>query len=171
MKTMIKVSLMTAVVGAILFSVSGLYAGQDWNTPQGEAKREAHFKKMTEEIELTPQQKEALDKDRKEFTAKSKDLKDKMQAARASLKEELNKPTLDKGRVDNLIAELKNLAGQQIQYRVDKVMAMKQILTPEQFSKMKESMGKRKHDKGSGHGNKGECKPGDKGGHDSHDMI
>ena len=171
MKTMIRVGLMAAVVGAILLSASGLYAGQDWNTPEGEAKKEAHFKKMTEELGLNPEQKTALDKDREEFAAKSKDLKNKMHAAKSNLKEELDKPTPDKGRVDSLIAELKNLAGQQIQYRVDKVMATKQILTPEQFSKMKSSMDKGKHDKRPHHGNKGDDGHGDKGDHDSHDVI
>ncbi|MBN2452805.1 MAG: periplasmic heavy metal sensor [Candidatus Omnitrophica bacterium] len=128
---------------AVIFSAAFVYAGEMRGVPQGAAKRDAHFKKMAEELKLTPEQKDALDKDRAEFMAKSKDLKEKIRAARVALKEELEKPVTDTARVNTLVADLKNLVGQQIQYRVDKVTAMKRVLTPEQFGKMKASMEKK----------------------------
>lgn len=168
MKTKMGRGLAAAVVAAMLFSQTGVYAYESGDPAQCEAKREAHFKKMTEELKLTLKQQEQFTRERKEFASKSKDLKAKMQSLRSSLKAELEKPALDKGQVDNLTAELKNLAGQQIQNRVDKIIAMKQILTPEQFSKMKCSMEK-------DHGKRGKRGKGDKYGHKdkgaSHDMI
>ena len=167
MKTTIRRSMAMAVAAAMVLSATGLYAGDNWNSKQGGADREARFKKMTEELQLTPQQKEALDKDRAEFGSKSKDLRDKMQAARTSLKQELDKPTLDNGRIDALATELKALSGQQIQNRIDKVMAMKRILTPEQFNKMKSSMESHKKDRQGKHGNKDSAE----GGHGSQGTI
>lgn len=164
MKTRIEKGLVAVAVAAMVFSTVGIYAEASGNAPQRTEKKEAHFKKMVEELQLTAEQQKQFTKEREEFAMKSKDLKEKMRSTRSSLKAELEKPALDKGRVNSLAAELKNLVGQQIQNRVDKVMAMKQILTPEQFSKMKCSMEGKRHDK---HGNKGKHK--DKG--DLHDVI
>ena len=144
--------LAVVIVTVMALSTAVIYAEDMGDTTQDMTKREAHYKKMTEDLKLTPQQKTALDKDREEFAAKSKDLKEKIRAARASLKEELDKPKADVARVNSLTADIKNMVGQQIQNRVDKVMTMKQILTPEQFSKMKDSMKHRKHGNYNKHG-------------------
>jgi len=148
MKTNIGRSMAMAVAFVMVLSQSCVFAGGEGNAAQCANDKEAHFKKMSDELKLTPQQREQLTKQREEFTAKSKDLRDKMQASRAGLKAELDKPAPDKAAVDNLVSEMKNMAGQQIQNKVDKVLAMKQILTPEQFTKMGESMKDRKHGKG-----------------------
>jgi len=151
---MTKASFMAVVIMAMVFSATCLYAGGAWNATQGEGGKEAHFKKMVEELQLTPQQKEALDKDRAEFDAKSKDLRDKAHQARMDLKQELDKPTSDKSRIGALASELKALAGQQIDNRIDQVMALKKILTPEQFDKMKSSMERHMKDRPGKHGYK-----------------
>ena len=171
MKKMIRRGLVLVVIAAMTLSAASIYAGDAGSAAQGDFKKDAHFKKMAEELQLTPQQKAALEKDREEFSAKSKALRDKMQITRKSLKEELDKAATDKARVESLVTELKNLYSQQIQYRVDKVMAMKQILTPEQFNKMKSSMESRKHDKDGKHGYKDKGKGEGKGDHGPDDMI
>lgn len=145
--------LAVAIIAAMLFSLSGAYAYEGGDTPKNEARRDAHFKKMTEELKLTSEQQEQLTKDREEFFSKSKDVREKMKAVRTDLKAELDKPSIDKARVDSLVAEMKNLVGTQIQIRVDKVIAMKKVLTPEQYQKMKESKKDWKNGK-SGKGDK-----------------
>ncbi|MCX5677698.1 MAG: periplasmic heavy metal sensor [Candidatus Omnitrophica bacterium] len=147
-------SLAVAVIAAVVLLQSGVYAEEAGNAAQNTAKKEAHFNKMSEELQLTPQQKEQLAKEKEEFGSRSKDLREKIQAARTGLKTELEKPAPDKAKVDGLVAEIKNMVGQQIQNRVDKVMAMKQILTPEQFNKMKASMKEHKQNKHEKHGDK-----------------
>lgn len=157
MNTKIGRSLAAAVVAAMVFSQSGVYAGEALNTPQDAAKKEARFKKMSEELQLTPQQKEQLTKEKEEFASRSKDLREKIKTARTGLKMELEKPAPDKAKVNSLVTEIKDMVGQQIQNRVDKVMAMKQILTPEQFNKMNASMKEHKQhrrDKNEKHGDK-----------------
>lgn len=138
---------LAVVITVMIFSQSGVYAGETADTEQYAAKREARFKKMSEELQLTPQQKEQLAKEREEFVSRSKDLREKIRSARAGLKAELEKSAPDKAKVNSLTAEIKDLVGRQIQNRVDKVMSMKQVLTPEQFNKMKASMKERKEDK------------------------
>lgn len=135
------------VAGTMVFLQTFGYAGETGNAEQYTAQKEAHFKKMSEELQLTPGQKEQLAKEREEFASKSKDLREKIQTARTGLKAELEKPVPDKAKVNSLVAEIKGMVGQQIQNRVDKVMAMKQILTPEQFSKMSASMKEHKQHK------------------------
>lgn len=165
MNTKIRKYFVLAMVAAMALSTAMVYAEDAAITPQkqGEVKSDAgcppmdeakmaehakkmeeRSKKMAEELGLAPEQKMALDKDRAEFSAKLKDLREKIKAARTNLKAELDKPVADAAKANSLATEVKNLVGQQIQYRVDKVMAMKQILTPEQFSKMKSSMEKHK---------------------------
>lgn len=165
MKTKTGQWLAAIVIAAMVCSTAVSYAGG--------AKREAHFTKMAEELALTPEQKATLEKDRNEFMAKAKDLREKIRAARTSLKSELNKAVTDMAKVNSLVVDLKNLIGQQIQYRIDKVMGMKKILTPEQFSKMKDKMEKHKKESGGKHGNSGRHgdKDDDKGEGSAPDMI
>ena len=167
MKTKIGKGLVAVAVAAMVFSTVGVYAEASGNAPQRAEKREWHLKKMAKELQLTAEQQEQLAKEHEEFASKSKDLKAKMRSTRSSLKAELEKPAPDKDQVGNLTTELKNLSGQQIQNRVDKVMAMKQILTAEQFNKMKCSMEGRKHDKRPTHGKNDKHDDKD----DSHGMI
>lgn len=179
------VCLALAVIAVMFFSAPAIYAEdastgtqvqaapQDGNKEGGECpqmdeakmaehkkRMEEHFNKMASEIGLTADQKAALDKDREEFMVKSKDLKTKMKAAKKSLKEELDKAATDEAKVAGIVKELTDLSAQQIQYRVDKVMAMKKVLTPEQFTKMQESM--KKH-KGEMKGKRGMRPPHDEG--------
>lgn len=167
MKTMLRVALIVAVAMAVAFSSTAVYAVGADNSQPMKAKMGERFKKMTEELNLAPEQKATLDKSHEEFATKVKELREKMRAARVSLKEELDKATTDMARVASLVAELKDLAGQQIQHRVDSVIAMKKVLTPEQFTKMKSSMEKHKKEfkekygKGDWHGEGHGDKPGE----------
>jgi len=135
MKTNMKGVLAVAVVATMVFAAAGAYA-EGWGGQGGKGGKEGHFKKITEQLQLTPQQKAELDKQREAFMAKTKDLREKMRAVRTALKTELDKATPDKAQITGLIDQFKDLVGQQIQTRVDKVMAMKQVLTPEQYTKM-----------------------------------
>jgi Spy/CpxP family protein refolding chaperone len=125
---------------------------------------EAHFKKMAEELKLTPEQKSQLDKQRDEFMAKTQVLREKIKTMRTALRQELDKPTSDKAHIDRLVTELKDAVGEQIRIKVDSVIALKQVLTPEQFAKMNELRSKHmrkgefgpKHDKRGGPGGPGE---------------
>lgn len=105
-----------------------------------EARREKKFEETTKELGLSQAQKEALQKQRAKFSARRKEGREKILAAHESLRQELEKPVIDRASVDRLVAELQNLIGQQIRSRVDGVIEAKKILTPEQFKKLQEKM-------------------------------
>lgn len=124
------------MVSLIVISQSGAYAADSKKAPKPEPKQDAGFAKLANELKLTPEQREKLSKDREYYYSRSKDLREKVRLVRIELKAELDKPGLNKANVDGLIVKIKDLVCQQIQNRVDSIIAMKQTLDPEQFLKM-----------------------------------
>jgi len=149
-------------VAAMVVLASNAYAGEGWGSNKGENGMKKNFDKMAQELNLTAEQRAALDKERETTIPKIKALRDKIRASREQLKTELDKARPDKAKLALLVEEMKNLTGEQIQMKIDKILAMKTILTPEQSAKMKsiretkkkEFEGKRKGrgDKGGPHG-------------------
>jgi len=139
MKTIMKKMVAAAAVIGLILSAVPAYA-YEGHGPEGTGEERyekgGKFDKISEELGLSDEQKAALKKDREATFAKMKELRDKVQSARKELKAELDKETLDTARVNALVAQLKDLMGQQIQSRVDKVMSLRKILTPEQYKKM-----------------------------------
>ena len=100
--------------------------------------------KLVEELGITPEQEAKLKEQRKEFMGKNKELKKNMRARRKELKRELEKPNIDRVKVEKIIADINNLTGEKLKNRVDKIISMKNILTPEQFKKLRDkTKGKR----------------------------
>jgi Spy/CpxP family protein refolding chaperone len=158
MKTVATRALAVVLTVGMMLAAGNSYAqeGQRGSETNSTAEaREGRFKKMPEELQLTPQQKAELEKQREAFAAKIRDLKEKIQTARSGLKEELNKASPDKARLDDLVTQIKNLVGEHIQGKVDRVMAMKQVLTPEQYSKMKALKADRATEKSGHRGDRG----------------
>ena len=145
-------------VAAMVVLASNAYAGEGWGSDKGENGMKKYFDKMAQELNLTAEQKAALDKQRETTMPKMKALKDKMRSSREQLKAELDKSQPDKAKLASLVEEMKNLTGEQIQMKIDKVLATKTILTPEQSAKMKsmrESKKKEFEEKRKGKGDKG----------------
>jgi len=149
MKTRTKKQIIMAVVAALMLWAAAGWAGEGMQCGKDDPERFEHAQKIdkiVDELGLSAAQKDQIKKQRSDFAAKAKEAKEKMRTTRAALKEELDKQTVDTARVNGLVAELKNQVGQQIQNRVDSVLAMKQVLTPEQFNKMKTLMEERRKD-------------------------
>jgi len=147
MKKRMKKQVVMAVVAALVLWAVGAWAGEGMRCGKDDPARFEHAQKMDkiiDELGLSSVQKDEIKKQRADFAAKSKELREKIRSTRSELKNELDKPTADKARLDGLTGDLKTLVGQQIQNRVDSVIAMKQVLTPEQFGKMKNLVEKRK---------------------------
>ena len=155
MKMHMRKGLTVAVAVLMVVAATNAWAGEGWKGEKSEEERAAHFEKMTKELGLTADQKAALTKQRESYGASTKALREKMKATRTQLKEELDKPTPDKAKINAIIAQKKELVGQQMQLKVDKVLAMKQILTPEQYAKMKTKMKEKMGKKMKGRGDKG----------------
>jgi len=137
MKKKILRAVSLAVIAVFLFG-SSLYA--EHGCKPGEGK----FDKLTEELGLSPEQKTQLDAQREAFKSKNEAAWEKLKAKKEELRAELEKPTVDRAKVSAIIEDMKNLEGEKLNNRVDKILAMKSILTPEQFTKLQDKMQKKR---------------------------
>jgi Spy/CpxP family protein refolding chaperone len=144
MKTKMGKVMVAVVACAMVFSAASAYAGEGWNSHKSEADTKKHFDKMAEELKLTAEQKAALEKQREEARPKMKALKERQRAAREQLRAELDKQVPDKATLAAIVEDLKTLTGEHTQAKIDKVLAMKKVLTPEQSAKMKTIMDAKK---------------------------
>lgn len=148
-----------AVAVMMVFSVASATAGEGWGGKKGEAEMKKHFDKMSEELGLTGEQKATLEKHRAEMRPKMDALREKERATREQLKAELEKATPDKATLDAIVQELKDLAGEKVQLRIDGMLTMKKVLTPEQSAKMKSVMEEKRKEFKEKRGHKGEDGP------------
>jgi len=138
-----KIARIISLAVIAVFLVSGnLYAESQCGAPEGGRGngKGDKFQKLAEELNLTPEQKEKLKAQRAEFKEKNKALREKMQAKNKELKNELKNPTVDRAAVNATIEDIKSLTGEKLNSRVDKILSMKDVLTPEQFTKLQEKM-------------------------------
>ncbi len=140
MRVKFKQAVVYAGLIAALFLTSLAYAQPVGDVPEGGAKRHRKeaIENLVQELNLTPEQQEQIKKQRNEQAQKTKALRNRLQAKRKQLREELEKQAVDKNKIDSLVVEIKSLMGQQLEHRVERVISMSEILTPEQFEKMKE---------------------------------
>ncbi|MEE8359709.1 MAG: periplasmic heavy metal sensor [Candidatus Omnitrophota bacterium] len=119
--------------------------------------RQGKGKDLMKKLGLTEEQEEALREQRKGHREKVRSLMEALKEKKAQLRTELEKEEIDKEKIDSLINEIKPLLGNQIELRVEGALAMREILTPEQYKKFQE-FAKKKHKqgwRGKGRGNKG----------------
>lgn len=132
-----------AVVAAVLISL-GLSApvgaeGNNQNAPISEKRAKKDF---LETLNLSVEQKELIKKDRAKSKQNWAELREKLGAKRSELKQELEKPSVDMNKINAIITETKTLTGKMLELRVNNILTMKQILTPEQFKKLQEERAK-----------------------------
>ncbi len=148
---------------ALIFSACVVYAqpfgrageetkrhGDEWQRDDLEH-REKMMNKLAKELGLTPEQQQQIKKQHNQQKEKGKALRNEIRQKRLALKEELEKQDIDKRKIYLLIAEIEGLMGDQLEQRVEGILAMREILTPEQFKKlenerkeMREKLEKRK---------------------------
>ena len=104
------------------------------------------LEEMAKDLKLTPEQKEKLKVQREANMQKHKVMREQMKTKMEALHALIAKPGTTRADVNGLLSEVAALKDQMFAQRVDDIFAMKQILTPEQFTKMeakrKEHMGK-----------------------------
>lgn len=146
MKTRFRKAILLAVATTFLLS-SSVYAehshGREGRMEQ--SAREKKHEMLVEELGLTPEQETRLKQQREEFRNKNKELMEKMRSKRKELKQELEEPNIDRAKVDKIIGDIKNLTGEKLSNRVNKIISMKKILTPEQFEKLQDKMRQKRH--------------------------
>ncbi|MFA5099422.1 MAG: periplasmic heavy metal sensor [Candidatus Omnitrophota bacterium] len=98
--------------------------GKDW---------ESRFNTIIKELNLTPEQQQAIGAQRSQDRARSQELRQKIKSARKEITAELDKEVTDTAKVDSLVAQMKELTGDRIEQQIQGIMSLKNILTPEQF--------------------------------------
>ncbi|MCA9408098.1 MAG: periplasmic heavy metal sensor [Candidatus Omnitrophica bacterium] len=132
----------TTYVAAVtlLISWASLANAQPWekDSSEGKAFRERMEKRIAEvhkELGLNSDQEKKLEARRKEHREKMKVLYENIKVKKKDLGEELQKAEMDENRVRTIHEELKELKAEKEDYRLEGILEVREILTPEQFSK------------------------------------
>jgi periplasmic protein CpxP/Spy len=129
------------VIGLVIvfLALSGAYAQGQEKYHQGEqGKKEGLFK----ELNLTPEQHKKLEDNRKARYQEMQELRGALKAAHEKLQGKLNNPAVTRATVEPEVKEINSLQRKMLNNRIDGILAVKAILTPEQFAKFNEIMEK-----------------------------
>jgi Spy/CpxP family protein refolding chaperone len=88
--------------------------------------RTAVFDNTIQELNLSPKQKQHIAEQRNKEKEEALELK------------ELEKESIDRAKIYALISEMKELIGKRIEIKIEEVLSLKEILTPEQFRTLHE---------------------------------
>ena len=140
----IKIATVLLVTGIFLASSAFAYEKGCW-AGQG---KEGRYEKMAKELNLTADQQAKLKANKEAQAEKMKALHEAMKANRAKFKEALKQPGTTKQSMEPIVAETKSLQAQMVDQKVDSILAVKGILTQEQFEKFQKKFEEKKGKRG-----------------------
>ncbi|HPM42305.1 MAG TPA: Spy/CpxP family protein refolding chaperone [Candidatus Omnitrophota bacterium] len=88
------------------------------------------------DLSLTPEQRDKIKAHREEGKLKAKEIQEQMRAKKEELKAEMAKSVSDRSKIDAIAADMKSLSARMIDQRIERILSLKEILTPEQFQKV-----------------------------------
>lgn len=151
--------LVYTLAAVLILSSSAAYAyhpdDKDGRREEMRKKHEQVMDNLIQELGLSRQQQNEINKQRQEHKAAREGLREKIQARRELLKEELQKDTVDRGKVYTLVDQITQLKGQMYRLKVDGILGMRDILTPEQYKDFKTRMDQKKEEFKRRRGKKG----------------
>ena len=103
---------------------------------------EKHIEKIFSQLNLTDAQKHQLDENKNGHRAEMQNARQEMKAAKEAMREELMKPQLDMAQVNAIQNRIKSLSSQMEDDRLNSILAVRSILTPDQFLKFANLMHK-----------------------------
>ena len=133
-------SLVLAAVLALL--ISNVYAqpqGEGFPGPKSQRGSKDMFPKakLYEKLNLSPEQQEQLEAYHNQHREESKKLHKSIKEKREALREDLERKDLDMSKVKKLHAQVKAAQGRIEDYRLEGILKVREILTPEQFVEFK----------------------------------
>ena len=96
-----------------------------------ETKRQELYK----DLNLSEEQKNLLEENRKSHREEMKSILNQMKEKREAIRNELQKDELNIGRISQINNELKILSAQMLDGKLEGILKVRKILTPEQFKK------------------------------------
>ncbi|MBI3813411.1 MAG: Spy/CpxP family protein refolding chaperone [Nitrospinae bacterium] len=119
---------------------------RDDTDPDRHAIMEKRMEKIQEQLGLSEEQKAKIKEHRKKHFAEVKELQEQIHAKMEELHKELQKADFDEGKVRAIHSEIKTLKMKGEDNRIEDILDMRKILTPEQHKKFME-MREKFHDK------------------------
>ncbi len=133
--------LMIVGILAAFLAVNLVYA-QDYAQGKKEAGRTeckaVDGGRMEKALKLTPEQQQKLQDNRRAQRERMSQLLKALKEKQQILQQELKKPSVTKASLAPILTEIKSIQAQLIDSRVEGILAVKEILTPEQFAKFQE---------------------------------
>ncbi len=106
--------------------------------------KEKGFHKFFAQLNLTEDQKKQLSENKKQKRENMKVLFGQMKSQKAALKQELMKPSLDMAKINEIQSQMKANMAQMADNRLNSILEVRKVLTPEQFSKFLSLMEERR---------------------------
>jgi len=107
---------------------------------KGPEKGARMMEEIMDELDLTDVQKTQLEELKKPSVEEFKKRREEVKAINQELKKELDKAETDKAKIDSLVDKLVAFEREKIEKRVEHILKVKEILTPEQFELLKQKM-------------------------------
>ncbi|MGD9015700.1 MAG: periplasmic heavy metal sensor [Candidatus Omnitrophota bacterium] len=156
MKRRFTKEIICAVIFGLIFlpglgfaQISGQELREQVPEPAGQEGEEIPLSKIADELSLSPEQKEQLKEQRFQARYSMIENRNKIKLKELELRHELEKEAVNQEVVNKIVAELKQLHGNTIEQRVDSILKMKEILTPEQFEKLESVIKHRRMQRGN----------------------
>lgn len=118
--------------------------GEGSHSGEWRQRMEGQMQKLFNDLNLSDEQKKLLEENRKSHREQMGMLRKNMREWRLQMHEELQKPELDMAKINDLQGKLKEAQGKTLDYRLDGILAVHKILTPEQYKEFSKQMKQRK---------------------------
>ena len=109
---------------------------------ESKAKLEEIRAQVIAKLRLTPQQQQTLDKNKQDHRNQMRTLLKKLREAMKTMREELQKPAVDRLQINAIHTEMKGMMSALADLRLEGIMKIREILTPEQHRIMLEEFRK-----------------------------
>jgi len=142
-------------VAGVIIVIMALIAGNAFAgaqaSPQVQHEKGSKGKDMiAQELNLSADQQSRLDQERKANLAAMDSFRSALKEKKRELQEAIAKPETTRAQVEPILNEIKKLQSDMADKRADGVFAVKAILTPEQFTKLRSIREKKMQDNKSG---------------------
>ena len=131
---MTKKLILTAVMCAVI-GVPGVYAQNQTDAGKGHKMMDGKGAKIFDQLNLTDDQKKQIKANKQAQMQQMRSLFDQMKTLHQQLNVELVKPQLDMTKINGINGQIKTIQNQMVDQRTSSILAVRKILTPEQFSK------------------------------------
>ncbi len=115
---------------------------------ENQERREHSFHKIFDQLKLSEEQKKLLEVNKEKQREQMMASLPRMKAQKEALHQELMKPRLDMNKINTIQKQLKKNMVQMADNRLNSILEVRKILTPEQFSQFLNLMKERRKNKG-----------------------